>query len=68
MRCAPRFNYARNKHIALAEQDCIHFEPDCASCPRMTLHASLPAGSMAAMRRPFTLKAGETATFTFGEA
>ncbi|MGC1298931.1 MAG: glycoside hydrolase family 15 protein [Alloacidobacterium sp.] len=69
MRCAPRFNYARNKHIARAEQDCIHFEPDCASCPRMTLHASMPValdGSDAVAT--FALKAGETATFTFGES
>ena len=69
MRCAPRFNYARNQHVASAEQDSVHFEPDCASCPRMTLHASVPValdgGDAVAT---FTLKAGETATFTFGES
>lgn len=69
MRCAPRFNYARNRHTARVGQDCVHFEPDCASCPHMTLHASVPLaldGTDAVAS--FTLKAGETATFTFGEA
>lgn len=69
MRCAPRFNYARNEHIARVEHDCVHFEPECASCPRMTLHATVPVtlegGDAIAS---FALKAGQTATFTFGEA
>src|ERR1700722_101345 len=42
MRCAPRFNYARNQHSANAETDCVHFVSDCASCPRMSLYATIP--------------------------
>jgi len=69
MRCAPRFNHARNQHSAHADTDCVHFEPDCASCPRMSLCATIPVsldGGDAVAR--FTLKAGETATFIFGES
>jgi len=67
--CAPRFNYARNGHIARAENDCVHFEPDCTASPKMTLHATVSFaldGNDAVAS--FTLKAGEMATFTFGEA
>lgn len=69
VRCAPRFNYMRNGHTARAEGDCVHFEPDCAGCPEMTLHATVPLtlqGNDAVST--FALKAGETATLIFGEA
>jgi GH15 family glucan-1,4-alpha-glucosidase len=69
-RCAPRFNYARSRHVASAEVDCIHFEPDSGcGCPKMTLHATVPLSlDEADAVASFTLKGGETATFTFGEA
>jgi GH15 family glucan-1,4-alpha-glucosidase len=69
LRCAPRFNYARSGHAARVNEGSIHFHPECASCPRMTLHATVPLtldGSDAVAS--FTLKAGETATIIFGEA
>ncbi|HYK34463.1 glycoside hydrolase family 15 protein [Alloacidobacterium sp.] len=69
MCCAPRFNYVRSSHVTRAAHNCIHFEPECASCLRMTLHSTVPVtaeGSDAIAN--FTLEAGQTATFTFGEA
>ncbi|HVW78216.1 MAG TPA: glycoside hydrolase family 15 protein [Alloacidobacterium sp.] len=69
MRCAPRFNYARSGHRIEAEETCIRFEPECTDCPTMALHATVPLslhnGDAIAT---FTIKSGETATFTFGEA
>ena len=69
MRCAPRFNYGRSGHVARAETDRIQFEPECDACPKMTLRGTVPLsmenGDAAAI---FTLKTGETVTFTFGEA
>ena len=69
MRCAPRFNYARDKHVTRAESDCVYFEPECKDCPHMTLHATVPlARDGADAVASFTLKSGEAATFIFGEA
>lgn len=69
MCCAPRFNYARGGHAAHTAHDSVHFEPECASCPRMTLHATVPVAVEGRDAiASFTLRAGETATFTFGEA
>ncbi len=69
LRCEPRFNYARSGHSAHLEESRVHFEPDCPTCPKMALHATVPlnleGGDAIAV---FTLKAGETATFTFGES
>ena len=68
LRCEPRFNYARSGHSAQLEERRVRFEPDCPTCPKMALHATVPLtleeGDASAV---FTLKAGETATFTFGE-
>jgi GH15 family glucan-1,4-alpha-glucosidase len=69
LRCAPRFNYARCKHTAHIEEMIVCFEPEGEECLPMTLHSTLPVeldGSDAVAN--FTLKAGETAMFAFGEA
>ena len=69
VRCAPRFNYARNRHTARQEGECVYFEPDCSDCPRMMLHAAVPLTlDKTDAVASFKLKAGETATFIFGEA
>ena len=69
MRCAPRFNYARAKHTAHLENRIVCFEPeDKQLCPCMTLHATLPLeldGNDAVAS--FSLHAGGTAMFAFGE-
>jgi len=69
LRCAPRFDYARNNHKAHAESDRVHFEPERGGLQKMTLHATVPLAlqDADAVAR-FTLKSGETATFTFGES
>jgi GH15 family glucan-1,4-alpha-glucosidase len=69
VRCAPRFNYARNGHKAICKENAVQFHPDCTDCPEMALHATVPLDldSNDAVAN-FTLKTGETATFTFGEA
>lgn len=68
MRCAPRFDYARSKHKATCEDGAVYFAPVAEACPRMALHATFPmrieGGDATA---EFALKAGETATVTFGE-
>jgi GH15 family glucan-1,4-alpha-glucosidase len=69
VRCSPRFNYARSGHKAICGDNAVLFCPDCADVPRMALHATVPLlldGSDAIA--DFTLKPGESATFTFGEA
>ncbi|HZU09324.1 MAG TPA: glycoside hydrolase family 15 protein [Pseudacidobacterium sp.] len=69
VRCAPRFNYARSGHKAVRAENAVRFHPDCPECPEMALHATVPLeldGNDAVCH--FTLKPGETATFTFGEA
>lgn len=69
MECSPRFDYGRSGHSAYAEAGCIRFEPASTTCPNMVLNATVPLrlenGDAKAV---FSLKAGETATFTFGEA
>src|SRR6185503_195065 len=68
MRCAPRFDYARDKHATTTCADhSVCFIPSCGS-PSMALHATFPMqieGDDAVAE--FTLKAGETATVGFGE-
>lgn len=69
VRCAPRFDYARGGHKADRQKNAVQFHPDCADCPQMALHATVPLnldGNDAVAN--FTLRPGETATFTFGEA
>ncbi|MFZ0663120.1 MAG: glycoside hydrolase family 15 protein [Acidobacteriaceae bacterium] len=67
MRCAPRFDYARGRHKTVARDHGVRFVPE-GECPSMALHATFPVqvdGSDAVAE--FTLKAGQTATVTFGE-
>ncbi|HEX3435546.1 MAG TPA: glycoside hydrolase family 15 protein [Pseudacidobacterium sp.] len=69
MRCSPRFDYARCGHMVEANGRSIHFNPHDSKCLRMSLKATVPLtveGDDAVAS--FTLKAGETAIFTFGEA
>jgi len=69
MRCAPRFDYARSGHSATSEENLIRFKPEAAHCPTMTLHATVPLFLDGTdVISTFTLKAGETAMFAFGEA
>lgn len=68
MRCAPRFDYARGKHKAVAGDHAVCFIPE-SECPSMALRATFPMrvdGNDAVAE--FTLKAGETATAVFGDA
>jgi len=69
VRCAPRFNYARDGHRAVGEGTVVRFFPNGQHCPQMALHATVPLAiedddAVAS----FTLKTGDAATFTFGEA
>jgi len=66
--CQPRFNYARSGHtIELTDHKAL-FVADCPECPSMALHSTvaLEKQSTDAIAK-FTLSAGETATFVFGE-
>jgi GH15 family glucan-1,4-alpha-glucosidase len=71
LRCAPRFDYASGAHTALREGDAVCFRPNHDGCPSMALHATIPLriegeeGRRDAVAE-FTLCAGESAAFTFG--
>jgi GH15 family glucan-1,4-alpha-glucosidase len=68
MSCAPRFDYARSGHRAEAAQGAVVFTPDCATCPRVALHATFPLRIVGTdAHASFTLNAGEMATMAFGE-
>jgi GH15 family glucan-1,4-alpha-glucosidase len=70
MRCAPRFNYARSGHTVAREGDALCFAPDSATgptTPSMALHGTVPLeidGQDATA--DFVLRAGELASFAFG--
>ncbi|MBW4043670.1 MAG: glycoside hydrolase family 15 protein [Acidobacteria bacterium] len=68
LRCAPRFDYARADHEAVQEGDGVCFRPHTADIPSMALHATIPLeveGRDAVAS--FTLAAGDTAMFAFGQ-
>ena len=68
MRCQPRFNYAMCDHTAQIEDGHAIFTPANPACPPLALYSTigLQQESQDATLR-FTLRAGETASFVFGE-
>ncbi len=67
MRCAPRFNYARSGHTVAREGDALCFAPESNTCPSMALHGTVPLeidGQDGTAE--FVLRAGELASFAFG--
>ena len=67
IRCAPRFDYARSGHVVEYDGEAVCFTPDHANCPPMALHGTVPLeieGQDGVA--DFVLKAGETASFAFG--
>ncbi len=66
--CAPRFDYARGSHSIADQGNAICFRPGSPECTPMALHASVPLqidGNDATA--DFTLCAGESASFAFGD-
>jgi GH15 family glucan-1,4-alpha-glucosidase len=67
LKCRPRFDYARMKHRAEQREHCIAFHPE-GNQPVMTLKSTVPLTIVNGdVVESFHLKAGETATFVFGE-
>jgi GH15 family glucan-1,4-alpha-glucosidase len=67
LRCAPRFDYARTSHQASMEGDGVCFYPENSSLEIMSLLATVPlAVDGADGVASFTLRAGESACFAFG--
>jgi GH15 family glucan-1,4-alpha-glucosidase len=67
--CQPRFDYARSKHHATAQQNAVTFTPENKAIPAMRLLASLPLDAKDGDAfATFTLKAGQHAYFVFGAA
>lgn len=66
--CAPRFDYGRVAHEAVAEKEAIRFHPANDRCTPMSLHGSIPLeieGEDGVAQ--FTLSAGQSACFAFGD-
>jgi GH15 family glucan-1,4-alpha-glucosidase len=68
MCCRPRFCYATAGHwLELAEKSAT-FHPSSSDCPSMSLHATVELGRQADdVTADFSLNAGQTATFLFGQ-
>ncbi|HEY7393167.1 MAG TPA: glycoside hydrolase family 15 protein [Bryobacteraceae bacterium] len=68
MCCRPRFSYATCGHrLELSETSAI-FRPFSSDCPPMSLHSTVALGRQADdVTADFSLKAGQTATFLFGQ-
>ena len=67
LRCAPRFNYARNQHSLTVNDGHAIFTPADTEAPPLALLSTIPLtaeGNDVAAR--FTLHAGESANFVFG--
>ena len=69
LRCAPRFDYARSRHVVSIEETEAVFRAQGQGAEVMTLYATVPLraedGDAVA---EFTLARGEKATFSFGAA
>jgi GH15 family glucan-1,4-alpha-glucosidase len=66
--CAPRFDYGRVSHSVLQQEGALVFRPDAGEQAPLTLHGSVPlqvAGADGVAE--FTLRAGESASFAFGD-
>jgi GH15 family glucan-1,4-alpha-glucosidase len=67
LKCRPRFDYARMEHTVEQREDCVVFHPS-GDQPALALQATVPLSLAGTdVEQSFTLKAGETATFIFGE-
>jgi GH15 family glucan-1,4-alpha-glucosidase len=68
MRCQPRFDYARSVHRIEIGDGCATFFPASDMCPPMALHSSVAIEQhSSSVISQFSLQAGETAAFVFGE-
>lgn len=69
MKCDPGFDYARSRHRVEVADHLAVFSPSTEACVAMRLTSTVPLQQQAgAAVASFTLIAGETATFVFGEA
>ncbi|MDE1178574.1 MAG: glycoside hydrolase family 15 protein [Edaphobacter sp.] len=69
VKCRPRFDYARSSHTVEKHAECIVFTPTTEGQPTLVLQSTIPLtveddGDVA---HSFRMKAGETASFVFGE-
>jgi GH15 family glucan-1,4-alpha-glucosidase len=68
MRCEPRFDYAKSTHRVEIKDGYAKFLPGTDACPSMALYSSVPLKIQHEnVVSKFTLRAGEVATFVFGE-
>jgi GH15 family glucan-1,4-alpha-glucosidase len=68
MCCQPRFSYATCGHQLELSDACGTFYSFSSDCPPMWLHSTVELGRRADdVTADFSLKAGQTATFLFGE-
>ena len=69
LRCAPRFDYARATHTISVEDGFYHFQPETEGLEAMQLHSPVPLEIDGQdVVGEFTIKRGESLTFTFGGA
>jgi GH15 family glucan-1,4-alpha-glucosidase len=68
LKCRPRFDYARMKHTVEKQEQCVIFRPE-GDQPTLVLQSTIPllVEDDGDVVQSFHLKAGETATFVFGE-
>jgi GH15 family glucan-1,4-alpha-glucosidase len=68
MVCQPRFNYAACPHRTEVSDCCAMFFPADSICPPMSLYSTVDLVQRSRdVSAHFTLQAGQTATFVFGE-
>ncbi len=68
MLCQPRFNYGMSGHATRLEDRCVIFTPANQACPAMALYSSIALEQQSQDAAcEFSLRAGETVTFVFGE-
>jgi len=67
LRCAPRFDYARSAHSVTQDAAGFVFQPEAEGVIPMRLYSPVPLSlEQGDVAGEFTLKGGESATFTFG--
>jgi GH15 family glucan-1,4-alpha-glucosidase len=68
MRCRPRFNYAMCGHAVNIKDRCAIFSPTSDVCPPLALYSTVALQEQSVdATSNFRLRAGERATFVFGE-
>ncbi len=66
--CQPRFDYAASAHTIKIEDRRATFSPADRACPTMALYSTIPLEKESQdATAQFSLRAGENATFLFGE-